>query len=144
VLIHTLTRAECDAVLARASIGRLACARDDQPYLVPLHVAFDGYHLYGVATVGQKVEWMRQNPRVCVEVDEIADPGLWTTVLVFGEYEEVPPSEKEARMWAQRLLESREAYWRPATARVTTHEHFSPVVYRIRISSVTGRRASRG
>jgi nitroimidazol reductase NimA-like FMN-containing flavoprotein (pyridoxamine 5'-phosphate oxidase superfamily) len=143
VLVHTLTRPECDAVLTRASIGRIACARDGQPYLVPLHVAYDGFHLYGVATVGQKVEWMRENPRVCVEVDEIADPGNWTTVLVFGEYEEVLPTEKEARMWAQRLLESREAYWRPAIARVTTHEHITPVVYRIRISSVTGRRTTR-
>jgi nitroimidazol reductase NimA-like FMN-containing flavoprotein (pyridoxamine 5'-phosphate oxidase superfamily) len=143
VLIHTLTRAECDAVLVRATIGRLACARDGQPYLVPVQVAFDGYHLYGVATVGQKVEWMRQNPRVCVEVEEISDPGHWTTVLVFGEFEEVPVAEKEARMWAQRLLESREAYWRPATAKVTTHERITPIVYRIRISNVTGRRAAR-
>ena len=96
MLVHELTRDECAAVLQRATIARLASVRDDEPYVVPIHVAFDGYHLYGLSALGRKIEAMRVHPRVCVEVDEIQDPGSWTSVLVFGDYEELTRSDDEA------------------------------------------------
>ena len=38
----------------------------DQPYIVPIYFSYDGKHLYGVTTLGQKIEWMRSNPlRLC-------------------------------------------------------------------------------
>jgi hypothetical protein len=36
--------------------------------------------LYSFATIGRKVEWMRANPLVCVEVDEIVSRQKWQTV----------------------------------------------------------------
>ena len=73
MLMRELTTRECHDVLKRASIARLGCARDNQPYVVPVHVYFDGDYLYSFAMLGQKIAWMRENPRVCVEVDEIVD-----------------------------------------------------------------------
>jgi len=70
MLIHKMTPEECGTVLARVDFGRLACARDDQPYVVPIHFVYDGDHLYGLTTAGQKIDWMRSNPRVCLEIDE--------------------------------------------------------------------------
>lgn len=145
MLVHELTRAECEAVLARATIARLACVRNAQPYIVPIHVVFDGYHLYGFSTVGRKVEWMRANPLVCVEVDDIDDPGNWTTVLVFGEYEELTRNDDEAaRRWAEQLLAPRAQFWMPGLAKSPSHERVTPVAYRIRISRLTGRALRRG
>jgi uncharacterized protein len=91
MLIHELTRAQCLEVLMRMNVGRLACARHDQPYIVPVSFYFDGSDacLYSFSTLGQKIRWMRENPRVCVEVDEIADQVHWTTVIVTGRYEEI-------------------------------------------------------
>jgi nitroimidazol reductase NimA-like FMN-containing flavoprotein (pyridoxamine 5'-phosphate oxidase superfamily) len=40
--------------------------------------------LYAFSTIGQKVECMRENPKVCLEIEEIADKNHWTTVLVIG------------------------------------------------------------
>jgi nitroimidazol reductase NimA-like FMN-containing flavoprotein (pyridoxamine 5'-phosphate oxidase superfamily) len=130
-------------VLTRARIGRLACVREDQPYVVPVHVSFDGRDLYGLSTVGQKVEWMRENPRVCVEVEEFKNPRRWTTVLVFGRYEELTRSRahERARARAEELLSRRVDYWLPAAAKVLSHEHHAPVMYRIVVSRMTGRRA---
>ena len=87
----------------KTAIARLACARDNQPYVVPVHVYFDGDCLYGFATLGQKIEWMRENPRVCVQVDDIRDRFHWATVVVLGQYEELlhMPSDEEARRRAQ-------------------------------------------
>jgi nitroimidazol reductase NimA-like FMN-containing flavoprotein (pyridoxamine 5'-phosphate oxidase superfamily) len=145
VLIHELAPGECEAVLQRATIGRVACAKDGQPYIVPVHVAFHERYLYGVATLGQKIEWMRTNSRVCVEVEEITDPRHWTTVLVFGHYEELPSTsiDREGRARAEELLAHRSVFWLPATAKVSSHEHTTPVLYRISIIRVTGRRMSR-
>src|SRR6187399_1498112 len=94
LLIHELTAAECRDVLWRAKLGRLACAKDDQPYVVPIQLSYDALSdaLYAFSTVGQKIEWMRTNPKVCVEIEEITDKSHWTTVVVFGTYEEIHES----------------------------------------------------
>ena len=86
MLIHELTPAECYDVLGRAAYGRLGCARYDQPYVVPFVFKLDqaGSCLYSISTVGQKIHWMRENPKVCVEVDEVGDQFHWTTFSRLG------------------------------------------------------------
>ena len=144
MLIHELTTAECEAVLRRNHIARLACSRDDHAYVVPVSFNYDGEHLYSFSTLGQKIVWMRENPNVCVEVDEIEDRFHWTTVLVFGRYEELrsPVEHEHARERARGLFEQRDEWWQPAIAKASM-EHHVPVVYRIVISRITGRRADR-
>ena len=104
---------------AAATWGELACCRDDHPYVVPISFDFDGEHLYSFATLGQKIVWMRENPNVCVEVDEIDDRFHWTTVLVFGRYEELrsPAEHEPARERARSLFEQRDEWWQPAAAK---------------------------
>jgi nitroimidazol reductase NimA-like FMN-containing flavoprotein (pyridoxamine 5'-phosphate oxidase superfamily) len=91
MIIREMNREECLRVLARGRLARLACARENQPYVVPVYLA---YHeasgcLYGFTTPGQEVEWMRANPLVCVEVDEIAAHDQWVSVIANGRYEEL-------------------------------------------------------
>ena len=90
MVIREMRSDECFQVLARARLARLACAREDQPYIVPVYLAYDAASrcLYGFTTVGQKIEWMRANPKVCVEVDEVASFDQWVSVIVLGRYEE--------------------------------------------------------
>ena len=64
MVVHELTEQECHAVLARTNVARLACARDNQPYIVPIHIDLDNGYLYGYSSQGLKIEWMRQNPLV--------------------------------------------------------------------------------
>jgi nitroimidazol reductase NimA-like FMN-containing flavoprotein (pyridoxamine 5'-phosphate oxidase superfamily) len=149
MVIHELTAAQCHDMLRRKNLGRLACSRDDQPYLVPIFFYFDVAErcVYSFSTVGQKIEWMRRNPKVCLEVDEISDPFHWTTLVVFGRYEELQGSKQEsdARRRAHELFQQRRNWWLPAAGKVTGgEEHGIAVVYRIRIEEMTGRRAARG
>jgi nitroimidazol reductase NimA-like FMN-containing flavoprotein (pyridoxamine 5'-phosphate oxidase superfamily) len=148
MVVHVLTFEECKAVLARSLVGRLACARDGQPYIVPIFLWFDDESncLYGFSTVGRKVEWMRRNPKVCVEVDEIADPLHWTTVLVTGRYDEIGDEHEadELRKRAQSLVEQRKSWWLPATANLSDgQERERAVLYRIHIVALSGRRTTR-
>lgn len=147
MFIHEMSRAECDQLLARTTVGRLACARENQPYVVPVDFAFDGSYFYGFTTLGQKVEWMRSNPLVCFEVDEVTNQYQWTSVVAFGRYEELP-DEREyavARQRAYAFLQKRAMWWEPA---YISKEHrdqphsLTPIFYRIRLDSMTGHRAN--
>lgn len=145
--IRELTELECSDILQHSELGHLACSRHDQPYIVPIHFSFDPQRkcLYAFSAVGQKIEWMRENPRVCVEVGDIKDKSHWTTVVIFGAYEDLgdSPEDASARTRAQRLFERRPEWWFPAAAKTDSVEHSAVVIYRIRINRMTGRRTTR-
>ena len=111
MFIHDMTETECRHALRQASVGRIACARDNQPYVVPIYFVYDDYHLYAISTIGQKIQWMRANPLVCIEVDELTSREEWMSVIVFGRYEELPdlPEHRHAREQALELLQRRSA-----------------------------------
>ena len=148
MIVHELTPQECTDVLHRTPLGRIGCARDGQPYVVPIHFSFDAEArcVYAFSAVGQKVEWMRENPLVCLEVEDIGDKDHWSTVIVFGRYEEIhaAPAEAEARRRAEALFQQRPEWWQPAAAKVGSTERHAVVIYRINIDRITGRRAARG
>ena len=56
---------------------------------------------------------MRDNPKVCVEIEEIRDKDHWATVLVFGRYEEIldSDSDSDARERALSLFQTRSEWW---------------------------------
>ncbi len=145
MLIQELTRQESLKVLARTHLGRLACARGMQPYIVPIHFAYQDNWLYSFSVLGQKIDWMRANPLVCVEADQMRREE-WTTVVVFGRYEELSDTSKfqSERTLAFNLLQQRAMWWEhggakkmPAGAPAAV-----PVFYRIKIEQITGRRAA--
>jgi nitroimidazol reductase NimA-like FMN-containing flavoprotein (pyridoxamine 5'-phosphate oxidase superfamily) len=91
MLIREMTRDECVRVLSETRLARLATARENQPYIVPVYVMYDEATecLYGFTTPGQKVEWMRANPLVCVEMDKVTAYDQWVSLVIFGHFEEV-------------------------------------------------------
>jgi nitroimidazol reductase NimA-like FMN-containing flavoprotein (pyridoxamine 5'-phosphate oxidase superfamily) len=148
VIIHELTRQECIDLLQRTHVARLACARHSQPYIVPISFYFDTFDtcLYSFSTVGQKIHWMRDNPKVAVEVDEVVDRFTWTSVVLSGFYEELRDATDVARSRARalKLLQERTEWWLPGIARLSDgSEHDTPVVYRIQLATMSGRREAR-
>jgi uncharacterized protein len=147
MLIRDLNNQECRDLLTRLGLGRLACAQNNQPYIIPVYFAYEPDRLYGFATRGQKIEWMRSNPLVCIEADEVRSHFEWRSVIVLGRYEEYPDSVqyKESRAQAQAVLEKRFLWWQTAyaanQARGTGHPA-APVFYCIHIEEITGRSAS--
>ena len=147
MLIHELTPAECRDVLSRTTVARLACSRAEQPYVVPVSFVYDtdSNCLFGFSTIGKKVDWMRENPKVCVEVEEVADRFHWTTIVIFGRYDEIGDSSAhtDVRERARALFATRAEWWLPGAAKVNPHEHSDVVIYRIHVDTITGRRAAR-
>ena len=146
MLVHEMNPEECRDLLARLGAGRLGCARNNQPYVVPIYFAYEPDRLYGFSTVGQKIEWMRENPLVCVEADEVHSRNQWTSVVVLGRYEELPdkPEYAESRRQAQSILEKRAMWWQTgyaASQSRVNHKPASPVFYCIHIEHLSGHKA---
>ena len=147
VLIEEMTTQASLDLLARTRLGRLACAQGAQPYVVPFYFAYQDYSLYSFTTVGQKIEWMRANPLVCVEADEVVSPQEWVSVIVLGCYEELPdtPEQQSEREFAWKLLQQYAMWWEPALAKTILHGAERPLVpafYRINAVRITGHRAT--
>jgi nitroimidazol reductase NimA-like FMN-containing flavoprotein (pyridoxamine 5'-phosphate oxidase superfamily) len=144
MVVHEMTPEECREMLARTNIARLACVRNNQPYVVPIHVDLDREFLYSFATQGLKIDWMRQKPLVCVEIDELSPQTHWASVVVFGRYEELPPlpEYQDLRRVAEQLFQRHPMWWQPASVPLAGHEQRPPIVFRIRIDRMTGRRGS--
>lgn len=143
MLIDEMTEEECRSALRRLDFGHLACARAEQPYVVPVNFGYDGQHLYGLTTFGQKIEWMRANPHVCLAVDERRSDLEWMSVVVFGQFEELTDSAAHvaARTHALAVVQRREWWWQPAGVSTARREQRAPIFYRIHIERLTGRRA---
>jgi len=146
--IDELNDSECREILARTSMARLACSLNDQPYVVPVGIAYEENDIYVFSTMGQKIRWMRSNPRVCVQVDEVHSQSDWASVIANGEYQELPePQFEHERAHARRLLEKRHYWWLNAMAErriLLRDEEIKPLFFRIRISSITGIRSASG
>lgn len=146
MIVKEMTREECSAVVSASRLARLACASENQPYVVPIHFAFADNHLYSFSMPGKKIDWMRANPKVCIQIDEFVEPREWRSVLVYGLFEELPDriGWKRERDHAWCLLEKHANWWEPGglkpmpgpAAGASSH-----LFYRIRIESMTGRQA---
>lgn len=147
MLIHELTPADCADVLSRSTLAHLACCRMNQPYVVPVSFAYDPRQacLFSFSSIGRKVEWMRENPNVCLEIEDVEDRFHWTTVVVFGRFDELGDSEPDRvlRERALHLFNEHSRWWLPGAAKPGGANHQGVVIYRIHIDHMSGRRTAR-
>jgi nitroimidazol reductase NimA-like FMN-containing flavoprotein (pyridoxamine 5'-phosphate oxidase superfamily) len=141
--IQEVDREKSLELLAHLRLGRIAYAEGAQPYVVPFYFAYDDGYLYSFSTIGKKINWMRANPLVCVQTDEIVSLEEWVTLVIFGRYQELPdtPELKTERDLAYRLLQRREIWWEPGYSKTIvqgTERPMLPVYFRIQIVQITG------
>jgi uncharacterized protein len=143
--IEEMPREAAIEFLARMQFGRLGCANAGQPYVTPFFFALHSDSLYSFATLGQKITWMRGNPLVCVEADEVVTAQRWVSVVVLGRYEEFPnePAFQRKRKLAHSLLQQRPMWWEPGFAKTVVQDRerpLEPVYFRVKMDRVSGHR----
>jgi nitroimidazol reductase NimA-like FMN-containing flavoprotein (pyridoxamine 5'-phosphate oxidase superfamily) len=149
MVIKTMDAEDCHKMLVETGFGRLACAKDNQPYVVPLYFACHAGKIYGFSVSGKKIEWMRANPKVCLEVDEVKSQFEWRSVVLTGRYRELgggPEFELE-RALAERLLQQRYMAWQAPYQIFQRREPEAdgpPVLYSIEVEEITGLAAEVG
>jgi nitroimidazol reductase NimA-like FMN-containing flavoprotein (pyridoxamine 5'-phosphate oxidase superfamily) len=141
MIVKELTEQECMAVVLASSLGHLACAKDNQPYVVPITFVFADHHIYSFSMLGQKIEWMRQNQQICLQIGEFKQGQGWKSVVVYGVYEELPDrlGSKRERDHAWSLLSKHANWWEPGGLKPAPGAETEHVFFRIRIDRLTGR-----
>lgn len=127
-VLSEIGEAECLALLAQESLGRLAVVRDGRPEIFPVNYAIDGQTITIRTAAGVKLSY-GSFAHVAFEVENI-DPTTregWV-VLVRGFAEEITDG---ADAWSVRARGVRTDPWVQGT-----HEHYLAIV----IAEVSGRR----
>ena len=136
-----LSRDEIEEFLHGQRIARLGCHTDGVTYVVPLIYAYDGGAVVAVTTEGRKTAMLRENSRVCVEVDEYDTDGKgsWRSVIAQGTYEELTGDAIEP---ALALMRERFAH---TAGRAAEPRQLGPnvVVLRIALDEASGRTVER-
>jgi uncharacterized protein len=138
---RALSRDEIDDFLREQRIARLGCHSAGVTYVVPLVYAYEDGAVVAVTTEGRKTAMLRENPYVCVEVDEYDTDGRgsWRSVIAHGTCEELAGDAIEP---ALALL--RERFARTA-GRAPEPRPLGPdvVVLRIGLEELSGRAVER-
>lgn len=141
IQVEELSNAEINQVLDRVGYGHLACSRDDQPYVVPVHYAYAGGKVYIYTTEGKKFEIIKTNPSICLQVEEVMDNQHWQSVIVDGIAEQI--TDKDEREKALKIIIEANPTLTPAMSirwmDNWVRENIA-VVYRVTPKSVSGRR----
>lgn len=146
-----------DEILNRAPVGHLGLSWGNQPYVVPLLFAFKDGNIYlHSSDSGMMMQFLRNNPSVCFEVEEFLNivPGpvpckysnTYRSVIAFGTAQILTdPDEKTAGL---RLIVAK--YAGEEVAGTLTKDmveeyrsmllHRRTVVFKIRIDQITGKK----
>src|SRR4051794_27195849 len=104
-MLGSLQHREIEEVLTSQLVGRIGCHSNGETYVVPISYAYDGNYIYCHTEEGKKITIMRQNPRICFQVEEMKNMANWKTVIVQGEFEEL--KGRQERNAAMQTLLSR-------------------------------------
>jgi uncharacterized protein len=135
------TPAESLALVESTNFGHLGCIAGDQPYVLPMHYAFDGESIYFLTKEGMKTEALKGNPKVCLQIENITNERHWQSVIVFGTAELLTEPAEISR--AANFLVKRHASLKPAlNATIIKGEEreTSAVVSRLRPETISGRK----
>ncbi|MFX0558618.1 pyridoxamine 5'-phosphate oxidase family protein [Maribacter sp. CXY002] len=145
-MLGELTSGQIENVLYSTVIGRLGCHADDVTYVVPITYAYDGKYIYGHSTEGMKIDMMRKNPKICLEVDIRENMSNWRSVIAWGNFEELAtPYEREAGMEIimDRITPIMTGSTTVQNSMVDAQEKYVEamrgVVYRVELTKKTGR-----
>jgi hypothetical protein len=134
-MIEPLGKEDARALLKAHQIGRLGCNANQGPYVLPINYLYTGEDLYMHSLPGLKIRAMREQPQICLQVDEIQDDYNWRSVIVFGEYEEITAKEEREKI-LQAMFE-RFPHLTPVESRMKQGKE-EAVVFRLRINRITG------
>ena len=141
--IRTLSREECEQILARNHVGRLAYAWKNHVDIEPLHYVYEGQWLYGRTSRGTKLivtgeQWWP----VAFEVDEVEGLFQWRSVVVHGGFYAIPEDGPE---WQDAMRNKGVELLRTLLPETLTPDDPVPhrkVLFRISLQEVDGREAT--
>jgi uncharacterized protein len=148
-MIGKLDNEHINMLLKTEVTGHLGCCVDNKPYVVPISYVYDDDYIYGHTSEGMKINMMRKNPNVCIEVEHVKNSMNWQSVIAFGQFEELKGKDANRAMdkFVKKLAtyldsEIKDSKDFNALEMVSRQIHMGPknsVFYRIKLTEKHGR-----
>ena len=118
-----ISRSEIDEIIKKSEVCRLAFAKDNIPYIVPVSFGYDGKSIFiHTARTGRKIDFIEANKLVCFEFDidvktieDEAIPCKWTSayksVIGYGTMVELTEFDKQENAINQIMLQYSGKKW---------------------------------
>ena len=134
---HEMNRAECDALLTRNHVGRIAFSYRDHVDIEPIHYVYADGWIYGRTTYGTKLRTLAHNRWLAFETDEISALFDWKSVVVKGALYVLEPDGTQGEHYLKAL-----ELIRSLSPNALTQNDPAPertVLFRIHADQITGR-----
>lgn len=95
--LKELSQAEIEQLLNAASVGHLGCHHRGETYVVPLTFVYEDGRIFSHSIEGKKLEMMRANPHVCLQVEDVRSLFDWRSAIVWGRFQELKGGVEAAR-----------------------------------------------
>ncbi len=145
-MLGELRHSQIDTLLISQTVGRIGCHAGGHTYVVPVTYAYDGEYIYGHTQEGKKIEMMRGNPEICMEVDDIEGRANWRSAIVWGKYEELEGTAAESallfledRLMPLQRSDTALPMYGLDQAHLVKNPQTIPVVYRIKVERKSGK-----
>lgn len=136
-MVNNLDDEEIERLFQSARVGRLGCISNGEPYVVPVNYEFRDGAIYCHSLPGLKVSALRENPRACLQVDQIETDLRWRSALAFGNFEEL--TDDAQRQDALTRLMAKHPMMTPVEWSVAHDADTQDIiVFRINIDRMTG------
>lgn len=132
-----LSDEEARSLFESARVVRLGCIINGEPYVVPINCHLEHEFLYSHSLPGLKISALRDNPRACVQVDEIESDLCWRSAIAFGKFEEITKPGDRSYVLGK-LLKKFPLLTPVESAIAMDGEAAEVIVFRIRIERLTG------
>lgn len=139
-----LSREECDALLARNHVGRVAFTFHDHVDIEPVHYVYADAWIYGRTAPGAKIAVLRHHPWVAFEVDEVEGLFDWRSVVVHGMVDMPAPDGSAGDREAYDRTVAQIRTLSPSAMKASDPAPDRMLPFRIHVDTISGRAASTG
>ncbi len=149
-MVKDLKQEDCIELLRENYIGRLGYVIGKNPFVVPITYYYHegkGNGIISYSLGGHKIDAMRNNRCISLQIDEIKSASHWKSVLVHGEFEEL--KQIDAKNLLRQFSQGVKNIINRSTGENVQFIHefssklqskgSSPIVYRINILEITGK-----
>lgn len=143
--IGTLDSQEALSLFEQCRFAHLACHHHADLYLVPISYVYADGVLYSHSEPGRKIDIMRKNPHVCIQVEKVEDYFHWRSAIAWGDFEELTGDQAAGamRILLKKVSEEADSMQLSSLGLDMTAQLESAIIYRIKINKVTGRYEAR-
>ena len=124
--------------LEEQKFGHLGCVLESgEPYIVPVNYLYKDDEIYIHCLPGQKLDALRANGKICLQVEKTDDSRRWQSVIAFGEFQEIKRTNKKFEI----LKEFSLSFEHLTPVEAMMEEKWNPgglVVFRLNIKRITG------